>query len=102
MLVKTVKVVFRIHPSDIPSESVRYNRDMTISIEKARKARDKAVKLFKRFGHVNGVGITRKGGDYAVKVNFEALDSKDSSIPDEIDGVPVVLHVLGAIRKQLG
>lgn len=75
---------------------------MSIPIEKARQARDKASLVFKQFGHVNGVGITRRGSDYAVKVNFETLTDPNAAVPDEIDGVPVVMHVLGTIRKQSG
>jgi hypothetical protein len=67
-------------------------------LEKARQAKSKAKGAFRSIGHVNGVGITRKDGKYAVKVNLESEPKRTP--PKSIDGVPVVVHVVGEIHKQ--
>ena len=67
-------------------------------LENARSAKSKAKSVFRTIGRVNGVGITRKDGHYAVKVNLESEPTKKP--PVEIDGVPVVVHVVGELRKQ--
>lgn len=67
-------------------------------LELARQAKSKAKEAFRSVGHVNGVGITRKAGKYAVKVNLAAAPK--CTPPETIDGVPVVVQVVGEIRKQ--
>jgi len=61
-----------------------------------------ADRIFARYAPVCGVGITRRDHEYAVKVNLEAEPASDEELPDQIDGVPVVVHVVGRIRKQAG
>lgn len=68
------------------------------SLEAARAAKTKARTIFARLPCVNGVGLTRRHGSYAVKVNLEA--PPDDKLPQDIDGVPVVFNVIGRIRKQ--
>lgn len=68
-------------------------------LREARDAKGRAREVFSRFGRVNGVGITRQGGRYAVKVNFEA-EPPIGDLPREIAGVPVVFQVVGKIHKQ--
>jgi hypothetical protein len=72
--------------------------DSQHELEQARKAKSKAADLFRPIGQVNGVGITRKDGHYAVKVNLESEPKADP--PQDIDGVPVVVHITGKIHKQ--
>ena len=72
----------------------------TKQLEAARAAKAKARRFFSRFGEVSGVGITRKGNDYAVKVNMKSAPRGQSKWPDEIDGVPVMVDIVGTIRKQ--
>jgi hypothetical protein len=69
-------------------------------LELARKARDKVRGLVKKIAAVNGVGIARVDGRYAVKVNFSEKPSADAKVPKTINGIPVVTHVVGKIRKQ--
>ncbi len=66
----------------------------------ARAAKSKARKLFPKLASVTGVGLTRRRGVYCVKVNLSEEPDCDVELPDSIDGVPVVLHVTGEIRKQ--
>jgi hypothetical protein len=49
---------------------------------------------------MTGVGITRVGKGYAVKVNFASAPSADFEIPDEVDGVPVRVEVTGRIKAR--
>ena len=72
-----------------------------IPLQEARAAKERAKKMFRRFGKVNGIGITKQGDSYAVQVNFAESPEKQVSLPTDIDGVPVVVHVVGRIRKQL-
>jgi hypothetical protein len=73
-----------------------------LGLDEARAAKARAKELFGRFGVVNGVGLTRLGNRYAVKVNFETEPRADASLPREISGVPVVIQVVGRIHKQAG
>jgi hypothetical protein len=72
-----------------------------IPLQEARAAKERAKKMFRQFGKVNGIGITKQGDSYAVQVNFEETPGKGTPLPQDIDGVPVVVHVIGRIRKQL-
>ena len=47
---------------------------------------------------VNGIGITKVRGRYAVKVSLSEPAKTD--LPESVDGVPVVVEVTGAVRKQ--
>jgi hypothetical protein len=68
-------------------------------LREARDAKGRAREIFSRFGKVNGVGITRQDGRYAVKVNFES-EPQAGDLPREIAGVPIVVQVVGKIHKQ--
>lgn len=46
---------------------------------------------------INGIGLSRRGAGYAIKVNCEAQLPEE--IPDRIEGVDVVVEVVGKIRK---
>ena len=67
-------------------------------LEAARAAKSKAKALFDGIGQVCGVGITRREGVYAVKVNLE--EEPAAAVPTMVDGVPIVVRVIGKIRKQ--
>jgi hypothetical protein len=69
-------------------------------LEAARKAKTKAARLFARYGRVCGVGITRRKGAYCVKVNLESAEAATADMPDVIDDVPVIVEIVGKIRKQ--
>ena len=68
-------------------------------LREAREAKGRAREIFSRFGKVNGVGITRQDGRYAVKVNFESAP-RAGDLPREIAGVPVVFQVVGKLHRQ--
>jgi len=64
----------------------------TITLDQARAAKATAKRQFKRFKIV-GVGITRVGGEYAVKVNLSEPPAPGAKLPTEISGVPVRVEV---------
>ena len=69
-------------------------------LAQARAAKKKAAPVFGRFARVCGIGLTRRKGVYTVKVNLESEPDDDAELPEEIDGVPVVVQVMGKLRKQ--
>ncbi|MGH2703814.1 MAG: hypothetical protein ACRDJ4_01575 [Actinomycetota bacterium] len=48
---------------------------------------------------MNGVGLTRLGDGFGIKVNLTQRD-EERPIPDQVDGVPVRVETVGTIRKQ--
>jgi hypothetical protein len=76
-------------------------KDAAQCLAEAREAKEKAKEIFPRFGLVNGVGLSRQGEGYAVKVNFEAEPRDQGNMPREIGGVPVIVQVVGQIHKQV-
>ena len=69
------------------------------TLESARAAKPAVQKVFAALGEVVGVGITRVGDGYGVKVNLRAAPAAGVELPAEVDGVPVRVEVVGAIRK---
>jgi len=71
-----------------------------------RRARHAAAKreahaAFSRHGRVAGVGMTRLGGRPALKVNFVEEPRARGRMPKQIAGLPVVVNVVGEVKKQL-
>jgi hypothetical protein len=75
-------------------------QDETRQLNAARGAKEKAKQIFSQYGTVNGIGLTRMGGLYAVKVNFESEPHDQDCMPREVEGVPVVVQVTGPLHKQ--
>ncbi|HUD32873.1 MAG TPA: hypothetical protein VMR43_07615 [Variovorax sp.] len=71
---------------------------MTATIEEARAAKTQVKKELSRVPGLVGVGLTRQGDGYAVKVNLQAALSKQFST--EIGGVPLIFEVVGAIKAS--
>jgi hypothetical protein len=70
---------------------------MSVSLEDALEAQERAKALFADLDL--GIGITRVGEDYALKVNLREAGQKER-IPSSINGVPVRTEVVGRISKQ--
>lgn len=49
---------------------------------------------------VVGVGITKVGNGYGLKVNLRRAPAKKAALPSLVDGVPVVVDVVGAVHKR--
>ena len=75
-------------------------RDEAAELQAARAAKPRAHRVFSRFGKVVGVGLTRHAGRHALKVNLETAPAEGAELPLEVDGVPVVVQIVGRIRKQ--
>jgi hypothetical protein len=71
-----------------------------ISLERAQAAKKAALHRFKKLASVTGVGITRVGGEYAVKLNLSEPIEPGVTFPSDIDGVPLCVEVTGAIRPR--
>jgi hypothetical protein len=71
-----------------------------IDLEKARAAKKKVLAILASVAEVNGVGITRVGQGYGVKINLAESPPAEVSLPEEVDGVPVVVELVGPILKR--
>lgn len=71
---------------------------MSITIDEARAAKKKAAQLVGAAATVVGIGLTSRHGSFAVKVNLQAAAEAD--LPSEVDGVPIVYEVVGAITAR--
>jgi hypothetical protein len=67
------------------------------TLERARGARVRVAALLAATAEVVGVGVTFLDDGFAVKVNLRELPAS-CAIPDEIDGVPVIVEVVGPIQ----
>lgn len=68
------------------------------SLAQARAAKARALEIFSRFGVVVGVGLVRMADGYGLKVNLQRQPAA-TRLPRSVDGVPVTVEVVGAIRK---
>jgi len=73
---------------------------MPISLEQARAAKESAKVLLAALPGVVGVGITKVGEDYALKVNLRAPLPAGMSAPERIGDVPVKVEVVGRIARR--
>ena len=73
-----------------------------VSLESARAAKQRAAQVFGSLVDEEvAVGITRYGEDsFGLKVNLTSDPVETVELPDEVEGVPVQVEVVGRIRKQ--
>jgi hypothetical protein len=71
------------------------------SLDQVRAAKRHALGTFRRLAHVNGVGITRIGKGYGLKINLQEAPAGKSALPATIKGVPVLVEVVGPVKKRL-
>jgi hypothetical protein len=69
-------------------------------LDEARAAKERAKAIFATKPSVVGIGITRVGDRYGVKVNLDSPPAPDANLPETIDGVPIRIEVVGPIRKR--
>lgn len=72
----------------------------TADLDEARAAKERAKSFFAGNASVVGIGLTRVGDGYGVKVNLGTPPAPDADLPDTIDGVPVRIEVVGTIRPR--
>lgn len=70
------------------------------TLAQARSAKRQALATFSQLAEVVGVGITRDGDGYAVKVNLRQPPARGVVLPTDVDGVPVQVAVVGPIGKR--
>jgi hypothetical protein len=68
------------------------------TLQQAREAKSRAETLLARNRRVNGIGLTRRGNSWCIKVNLSGPTR--SKLPAEIDGVPVQVEQVGKISKR--
>lgn len=68
------------------------------TLDQARAAKERLSQQLRNRAEVNGIGITRLGESFAVRINCANLP--DVPLPDQVDGVPVTVVVIGPIVKQ--
>lgn len=69
------------------------------SISEARLAKDQAKRELANVDGIVGIGLTKKGDGYAVKVNLDHA-VKPGTLPSRVHGVPLVVEIVGAISKS--
>jgi hypothetical protein len=69
-------------------------------IEKARAAKAQLLSRVTAVPQVNGVGLIRVGQGYGVKINLAEPLGVGVELPEEVDGVPVVVELVGPINKR--
>ena len=70
------------------------------TLEQARAAKEAALKAFDRLVKVVGVGITRIDDGYGLKINLPEEPPEDVTLPQEVNGVPIRVEVVGRPRKR--
>jgi hypothetical protein len=68
-------------------------------LERARAAKAKAKKSLSGRSGVVGIGLTKVGGKYAVKVNVSSPEERER-LPLDFDGISVRCEYVGEIRKR--
>ncbi len=70
------------------------------TLNRVRSVKADAHGTFSRLASVVGIGITRVGAGYGLKINLHAAPDGTVTLPADIQGVPVRVEIVGAIRKQ--
>ncbi len=69
------------------------------TMAKATAAQRKLQRRVAGIREVNGIGITRVDEGFCLKLNLSA-QVRGTALPDEIDGIPVRVEVVGPIRAR--
>ncbi len=68
------------------------------TLDEARAAKAEAASVFASLASVVAVGITRIGDGYGLKINLR--EASTVALPTEVDGVPILVEVVGPIEKR--
>lgn len=73
-----------------------------VSLESARAAKARAAEVIAPLvGEEVAVGITKLSDDcFGLKVNLTNDPGEDVRLPDEVEGVPLLVEVTGKIHKR--
>lgn len=70
------------------------------TLKDAQAAKMKAARVFRELVGEAAVGIMPLGHDrYGLKVNLATTPDEGVSLPNDVDGVPVRIEVVGTIHK---
>ena len=72
---------------------------MAATMDEARQAKLAVREALASLDSVVGVGLTRLGDDFAVKVNLREAP-RSAPLPTSVSGVPVVYDVVGTVSKR--
>ena len=72
------------------------------SLDKARAVKGRVLAVFEPLAEVAGVGITRIGDGYGVKVNLRKQPIAAVTLPESFEGVPIRIEVIGTVKKRPG
>lgn len=99
MTVDVVRLIPRISLDNLGLKTKRIMaKAKAITLEQARAAKSKAVAMLSALP-LAGVGITRIGTGYGLKVNLSE-SVHPGSVPEQVDGVPIKTEVVGKIEKR--
>ncbi|MDR6935358.1 hypothetical protein [Luteibacter sp. 3190] len=70
---------------------------MSVSASRANHVKSLAYDLVSKSAQVNGIGLARIHGSFAVKVNLR--DAPPQGLPKKIQGVPIVYEEVGEISQ---
>ncbi len=70
------------------------------SLNRARAVKARVLAVFQPIAEVVGVGITKIGDAYGVKVNLRKQPAADTTLPESIEGVPLTVEIVGTIKKE--
>ena len=68
-------------------------------LPEARAVKEKLSEILRLVPGVNGVGVARRLGRWAVKVNVLESDP-DFELPDRIDGIEIFVEIIGQVDAQ--
>jgi hypothetical protein len=71
-----------------------------VTLDQAQMVKRVILQQFGHLGQIVGVGITRRDGDYAVKVNLSEPLQSGAELPSALSGVPLVVEVVGTIKRR--
>ena len=69
-----------------------------ISLDRAKAAKKEALRRFRKLASVTGIGVTRVGGQYAIKINVNG--AVRVAFPPDINGVPIRVEVTGPLKTR--
>jgi hypothetical protein len=77
---------------------------MAATIAQARKAKEKVMALVAANVSLKnalaGIGISTIDSGYGVKVNFANEVAEQRTLPRTLDGVPLVISIVGKVSKR--
>lgn len=72
-----------------------------MTLEEARAAKEHVRQVLSSIQtYVVGLGVTRVGNGYGLKVNLRRTVPSDIQLPSKVDNVPIIFEVVGEIVKR--